>query len=88
MKSAGAHLAQVFGQDPREAAAQARVGVVEAWQQNYRGGGARLSKLTEKEPSTLDFLLTLIPPIHRKHMAQVKTKTTNAYRPIRLLTFL
>uniref|UniRef100_A0A8C7D077 Tetratricopeptide repeat domain 34 n=1 Tax=Oncorhynchus kisutch TaxID=8019 RepID=A0A8C7D077_ONCKI len=67
---AGAHLAQVFGQDPREAAAQARVGVVEAWQQNYRGGGARLSKLTEKEPSTLDFLLTLIPPIHRKRMAQ------------------
>uniref|UniRef100_A0A8C8M0G2 Tetratricopeptide repeat protein 34 n=1 Tax=Oncorhynchus tshawytscha TaxID=74940 RepID=A0A8C8M0G2_ONCTS len=67
---AGAHLAQVFGQDPREAAAQARVGVVEAWQQNYCGGGARLSKLTEKEPSTLDFLLTLIPPIHRKRMAQ------------------
>uniref|UniRef100_A0A674DGM5 Tetratricopeptide repeat domain 34 n=1 Tax=Salmo trutta TaxID=8032 RepID=A0A674DGM5_SALTR len=67
---AGAHLAQVFGQDPREAAAQARVGVVEAWQQKYRGGGARLSKLTEKEPSTLDFLLTLIPPIHRKRMAQ------------------
>ncbi|XP_024239544.1 uncharacterized protein ttc34 isoform X1 [Oncorhynchus tshawytscha] len=70
VKSAGAHLAQVFGQDPREAAAQARVGVVEAWQQNYCGGGARLSKLTEKEPSTLDFLLTLIPPIHRKRMAQ------------------
>ncbi|XP_035595317.1 uncharacterized protein ttc34 isoform X1 [Oncorhynchus keta] len=70
VNSAGAHLAQVFGQDPREAAAQARVGVVEAWQQNYRGGGARLSKLTEKEPSTLDFLLTLIPPIHRKRMAQ------------------
>ncbi|XP_041712835.1 uncharacterized protein ttc34 isoform X2 [Coregonus clupeaformis] len=70
VKSARAHLAQVFGQEPREAAAQARVGVVEALQQKYRGGGGRLSKLTEKEPSTLDFLLSLIPPIHRKRMAQ------------------
>lgn len=71
VKAAGAHLCQVFGQEPRDAVAQARVGVVEAWQQNYRSAARRLSKLTEKDSSSLDFLLALIPFNQRKHMAQV-----------------
>ena len=71
MKAAGAHLCQVFGQEPRDAVAQARVGVVEAWQQNYRSAARRLSKLTEKDSSSLVFLLALIPFNQRKRMAQV-----------------
>ncbi|XP_035015625.2 tetratricopeptide repeat protein 34 [Hippoglossus stenolepis] len=70
VKAAGAHLCQVFGQEPRDAAAQGRVGVVEAWQQSYRSAACRLSKLTEKDPSGLDFLLALIPFNQRKHIAQ------------------
>ncbi|XP_071331921.1 uncharacterized protein ttc34 isoform X2 [Trachinotus anak] len=70
VKAAGAHLCQVFGQEPRDAVAQARVGVVEAWQQNYRSAAHRLSKLTERDPSSLDFLLALIPFSQQKHMAQ------------------
>ncbi|KAG8002766.1 Tetratricopeptide repeat protein 34 [Nibea albiflora] len=70
VKAAGAHLCQVFGQEPRDAVAQARVGVVEAWQQNYRSAARRLSKLTEKDSSSLDFLLALIPFNQRKRMAQ------------------
>ncbi|XP_056155210.1 tetratricopeptide repeat protein 34 [Lampris incognitus] len=69
-KAAGAHLIQVFGQEPREAVAQARVGVVEAWQQNYSGAAHRLSTLAEKDPPCLDFLLSLIPLSHRKRTAQ------------------
>lgn len=68
---AGAHLCQVFGQEPRDAAAQARVGVVEARQQNYHSAAHRLSKLTEKDPSTVGFLLALIPVNQRNPMAQV-----------------
>ncbi|CAB1445730.1 unnamed protein product [Pleuronectes platessa] len=70
LKAAGAHLCQVFGQEPRDAAAQGRVGVVEAWQQSYRSAACRLSKLTEKDPSGLDLLLALIPFNQRKHTAQ------------------
>uniref|UniRef100_A0A673AR12 Tetratricopeptide repeat domain 34 n=1 Tax=Sphaeramia orbicularis TaxID=375764 RepID=A0A673AR12_9TELE len=70
VKAAGAHLCQVFGQEPRDAVAQARVGVVEAWQQNYRSAARRLSKLTEKDPSSLDSLLALIPFNQRKRTAQ------------------
>lgn len=70
-KGAAAHLCQVFGQEPRDAVAQARLGVVEAWQQNYLSAARRLSKLTEKDASCLDFLLALIPFNQRKSMAQV-----------------
>lgn len=51
--------------------AQARLGVVEAWQQNYCSAACRLSKLTEKDASNLEFLLALIPFSQRKRMAQV-----------------
>jgi len=61
----------VFGEEPRDAVAQARVGVVEAWQQNYLSAALRLSKLTEKDSSSLVFLLALIPANQRKRMAQV-----------------
>lgn len=61
----------MFGQEPRDAVAQARVGVVEAWQQNYRSAARRLSKLTEKDSSSLVVLLALIPFSQRKRMAQV-----------------
>lgn len=64
----------MFGQEPRDAAAQARLGVVEAWQQNYRSAARRLSKLTEKDSSNLVFLLALIPFNQRKHMAQVRLR--------------
>ncbi|CAK6951232.1 uncharacterized protein ttc34 [Scomber scombrus] len=77
-KAAGAHLSQVFGQEPRDAVAQARVGVVEAWQQNYRSAAHRLSKLTEKDSSSLDFLLALIPFNQRKHMAQAASQEASS----------
>ncbi|KAG7279895.1 hypothetical protein CRUP_016222 [Coryphaenoides rupestris] len=61
VKAAGAHLSQVFGQEPREAVAQARVGVVEAWLQGYQGAARRLSRLAERDPASLGFLLSLVP---------------------------
>lgn len=72
VQAAGAHLQQVFGQEPREASAQARWAVVEVWGKNFRGAAQRLVKVAEREPSTLDFLLQLISPTHRKRLAQVK----------------
>ncbi|XP_034393524.1 tetratricopeptide repeat protein 34 [Cyclopterus lumpus] len=78
VKAAGAHLCQVFGQEPRDALAQARVGVVEAWQQKYRSAARRLSKLTEKDSSSLVFLLTLIPVNQRKRMAQAAAKEASS----------
>ncbi|XP_044207984.1 uncharacterized protein ttc34 [Thunnus albacares] len=78
LKAAGAHLSQVFGQEPRDAVAQARLGVVEAWQQNYCSAARRLSKLTEKDPSSLDFLLDLIPFNQRKHMAQAAAQEASS----------
>ncbi|CAL8278283.1 unnamed protein product [Boreogadus saida] len=68
--AAGAHLSQVFGQEPREAVAQARLGVVEAWQQDYQGAAQRLSGLAEKDPSILGFLLSLLPLSHRRRVTQ------------------
>lgn len=73
-KAAGTHLCQVFGQEPRDAVAQARLGVVEAWQQNYSSASRRLSKVLEKDSSSLDFLLALIPSNQRKCIAQVSFK--------------
>ncbi|KAM9752151.1 uncharacterized protein ttc34 [Menidia menidia] len=74
IQAASAHLCQVFGQEPRDAVAQARVGVVEAWQQNYRCAARRLSKLIEKDLSSLDFLLALIPFHQRKCTAQAASQ--------------
>ncbi|XP_077460287.1 uncharacterized protein ttc34 [Stigmatopora argus] len=70
VKTAAAHLCQVFGQEPRDAEAQARLGVVEAWQHSYRSAAGRLSELAEKEPSCFDLLLALIPLNRRKHLAK------------------
>nr|XP_046253065.1 tetratricopeptide repeat protein 34 [Scatophagus argus] len=78
VKAAGAHLCQVFGQEPRDAVAQARVGVVEAWQQNYHSAARRLSKLTEKDSSSLGLLLALIPFIQRKRMAQAAAQEASS----------
>ncbi|TNN87740.1 Tetratricopeptide repeat protein 34 [Liparis tanakae] len=78
VKVAGAHLCQVFGQEPRDAVAQARVGVLEAWQQNYLSAALRLSKLTEKDSSSLVFLLALIPANQRKRMAQAAAKEASS----------
>nr|XP_033484508.1 uncharacterized protein ttc34 [Epinephelus lanceolatus] len=78
VKAASAHLCQVFGQEPRDAVAQARVGVVEAWHQNYRSAACRLSKLTEKDPSILVFLLALIPFSQRKRMAQAAAQEASS----------
>uniref|UniRef100_A0A8C2WZV5 Tetratricopeptide repeat domain 34 n=1 Tax=Cyclopterus lumpus TaxID=8103 RepID=A0A8C2WZV5_CYCLU len=61
-----------------DALAQARVGVVEAWQQKYRSAARRLSKLTEKDSSSLVFLLTLIPVNQRKRMAQAAAKEASS----------
>lgn len=71
IKAASTHLCQVFGQEPRDAAAQARLGVLEAWQQKYCSTACRLSKVTERDPASLDFLLALIPFNQRKHIAKV-----------------
>ncbi|MEQ2310612.1 hypothetical protein AMECASPLE_010853 [Ameca splendens] len=70
VKAASSHLCQVFGQEPRDAAAQARLGVLETWQQKYCSAAHRLSKANEKDSSSLDFLLALIPFNQRKCMAQ------------------
>ncbi|XP_051280582.1 uncharacterized protein ttc34 [Dicentrarchus labrax] len=78
VKAAGAHLCQVFGQEPRDALAQARVGVVEAWQQNYRSAARRLSKVSEKDSSSLDFLLALIPFNQRKRVAQAAAQEASS----------
>lgn len=75
MEAGEAHLNQVFGEEPREAAALARRGAVEAWLQNYCSAARKLSRLADKDPTCLDFLLTLIPVNQRKHVAQV-----NQYR--------
>ncbi|XP_029974085.1 tetratricopeptide repeat protein 34 [Salarias fasciatus] len=78
VKAAGAHLCQIFGQDPRDAVAQARLGVVEAWQKNYCSAARRLSKLTEKDSSSLGFLLALIPFNHKKCMAQAAAQEASS----------
>ncbi|XP_076597590.1 tetratricopeptide repeat protein 34 [Chaetodon auriga] len=78
VEAAGAHLCQVFGQEPRDTVAQARVGVVEAWQQNYHSAARRLSKLSEKDPSSLDFLLAVIPFNQRKRMAQAAAQEASS----------
>ncbi|XP_070695014.1 tetratricopeptide repeat protein 34 [Pempheris klunzingeri] len=78
VKAAGTHLCQVFGQEPRDAVAQARVGVVEAWQQNYHSAAHRLSKLTERQSSNLDFLLSLIPFNQRKRLAQAAAQEASS----------
>ncbi|KAM8864346.1 uncharacterized protein ttc34 isoform 2-T3 [Spinachia spinachia] len=77
VKAASAHLFRVFGQEPRDVVAQARVGVVEAWQQNYSSAARRLSKLTEKD-SILLFLLALIPINQRKRIAQAAAQEASS----------
>lgn len=89
VKAASSHLCQVFGQEPRDAAAQARLGVVETWQQKDRSRAAyRLSKVTEKDSSTLDFLLALIPFNQRKCMAQVSLCAGNLRETAAKLLFI
>ncbi|XP_068180192.1 uncharacterized protein ttc34 [Antennarius striatus] len=78
VKAAGAHLCQVFGQDPRDAVAQARMGVVEAWQQNYHSAARRLSKMSEKDSSGLCFLMSLIPFNQRKHLMQAAAQEASS----------
>uniref|UniRef100_A0A3P8R2D1 Tetratricopeptide repeat domain 34 n=1 Tax=Astatotilapia calliptera TaxID=8154 RepID=A0A3P8R2D1_ASTCA len=78
VKSAGVHLCQIFGQEPRDAVAQARVGVVDAWQKKYCSAARRLSKLAEKDSSYFDFLLALIPFNQRKCMAQEAAQEANS----------
>ncbi|XP_061759511.1 uncharacterized protein ttc34 [Nerophis ophidion] len=78
VEAAGVHLSQVFGREPRDSAAQARVGVVEAWQHKSLSAACRLSKLAEKEPSCLDLLLALIPPNQRKCVAQAAAQDASS----------
>lgn len=73
VNAAGAHLKQVFGQEPRDVAAKARWGVVKAWQQNYKVAVNYLSVVAEKDPETLDFLINLMQSAQRKRLAQVIT---------------
>ncbi|KAB5546282.1 hypothetical protein PHYPO_G00070270, partial [Pangasianodon hypophthalmus] len=74
LKAAGTHLLQVFGQEPRDAAAQARWGVVESWKKNYRSAVKCLSVVSEKDPSVLDFLLTLIQPQQKTRLSQAASQ--------------
>ncbi|XP_032378013.1 uncharacterized protein ttc34 [Etheostoma spectabile] len=78
VEAAGAHLCQVFGQEPRDAVAQARVGVLEAWKQKYCSAAWRLSKLSEKDFSSLSFLLALIPFNQLKCMAQAAAQEASS----------
>uniref|UniRef100_W5L6U0 Tetratricopeptide repeat domain 34 n=1 Tax=Astyanax mexicanus TaxID=7994 RepID=W5L6U0_ASTMX len=78
LKAAGVHLRQVFGQEPRDAAAQSRWGVVECYQQSYRLAAKCLSVVSEKEPAVLDFLLALIPPQQRKRLAQAASQEASS----------
>ncbi|KAK7896696.1 hypothetical protein WMY93_022021 [Mugilogobius chulae] len=70
VKTAGTQLVQVFGQEPRDAVAQGRLGVTEAWEQKYCSAALRLSKLTDKHVDVLGSLLQLIPTNQRKRTAQ------------------
>lgn len=63
----------MFGQEPRDVAAKARWGVVKAWQQNYKVATNYLSVVAEKDPATLDFLISLMQSAQRKRLAQVIT---------------
>ncbi|XP_073794942.1 tetratricopeptide repeat protein 34 isoform X1 [Danio rerio] len=74
VNAAGAHLKQVFGQEPRDAAAKARWGIVKAWQQNYKVSASYLSVVAEKEPATLDFLISLLQSAQRKRLAQAASQ--------------
>ncbi|XP_067303385.1 tetratricopeptide repeat protein 34 [Pseudorasbora parva] len=74
VNAAGAHLKQVFGQEPRDAAAKARWGVVKAWQQNYKVAANFLSVVAEKDTATLDFLISLMQSAQRKRLAQVASQ--------------
>ncbi|XP_076133396.1 uncharacterized protein ttc34 [Alosa pseudoharengus] len=78
VQAAAILLGQVFGQEPREASAQARWGVVEAWEQNFSGAAQRLAKVAEREPSTLDFLLPLICSSHRKRLGQAASQEASS----------
>lgn len=78
MNAAGGHLKQVFGQEPREATAKARWGVVKAWHQDYTMAADYLSEVAEKEPATLDFLIGLMQMSQRKRVAEVIT-SANKY---------
>ncbi|XP_042607027.1 tetratricopeptide repeat protein 34 [Cyprinus carpio] len=75
---AGAHLKQVFGQEPRDAAAKARWGVVKVWQQSYKVAANYLSVVSEKEPATLDFLITLLQSAQRKRLAQAASQQASS----------
>ncbi|XP_034027431.1 tetratricopeptide repeat protein 34-like [Thalassophryne amazonica] len=55
-----------------------RVGVVEAWQQNYHSAAHRFSKLIEKDPSSLEFLLDLIPLNQQKRVAQAAAQEASS----------
>ncbi|KAL1249917.1 hypothetical protein QQF64_020922 [Cirrhinus molitorella] len=78
VNAAGAHLKQVFGQEPRDAAAKARWGVVKAWQQNYKVAANYLSVVAEKEPATLDFLVTILQAAQRKRLAQAASQQASS----------
>lgn len=64
-------MCHIFGQEPRDAVARARVGVMEAWQQNYHRAALRFSNLLKKDSSSLDFLLALIPFNQQRCLAKV-----------------
>ncbi|XP_041130002.1 tetratricopeptide repeat protein 34 [Polyodon spathula] len=70
LDSASSHLRQVFGQEPREALARARSGVVEAWLRNPGRAARDLSEISERDPKTLNFLLTLTTATQRAQLAQ------------------
>ncbi|XP_057219213.1 tetratricopeptide repeat protein 34 isoform X2 [Triplophysa rosa] len=78
VNAAGAHLKQVFGQEPRDATAKARWGVVKAWHQNYTLAANYLSEVAEKEPATLDFLIGLMQMSQRKRVAQVASQQASS----------
>ncbi|KAF6735427.1 Tetratricopeptide repeat protein 34 [Oryzias melastigma] len=78
IKAAGTHLCHIFGQEPRDAVARARVGVMEAWQQNYHRAALRFSNLLKKDSSSLDFLLALIPFNQQRCLAKAAAQEASS----------
>uniref|UniRef100_A0A3P9IZM7 Tetratricopeptide repeat domain 34 n=2 Tax=Oryzias latipes TaxID=8090 RepID=A0A3P9IZM7_ORYLA len=78
IKAAGTHLCHIFGQEPRDAVAQARMGVMETWQQNYHRAALRFSNLLKKDSSCLPFLLALIPFNQQKCLAKAAAQEASS----------
>ncbi|XP_039599112.1 tetratricopeptide repeat protein 34 [Polypterus senegalus] len=73
-----AHHQKIFGVEPTELPARARLGLMEALQGNLTVAAEELSKIAEDDTSTLDFLLTLLPEKQKRSLAQVAAQKASS----------